>query len=42
MLEGDLWAATMSLEASGVRIVVLDVALGDAQKLLEVTRMEGE
>jgi hypothetical protein len=34
-LEGDLRAATTSLEASGARVAVLEVALGNTQKLLE-------
>jgi predicted DNA-binding ArsR family transcriptional regulator len=42
MLEGDLRAASASLEASGVRVAALEVALGDAQKLLEVACMEGK
>jgi hypothetical protein len=36
MMEGDLWTATASLEASGARVAALEVTLGDAQKLLEV------
>jgi hypothetical protein len=42
MLEGDLRVASASLEASGVRVAALEVALGDAQKLLEVARTEGK
>jgi hypothetical protein len=42
MLEGNLRAATVSLEASGARVAALEVALGDAQKLLEVARTEGK
>jgi hypothetical protein len=41
-LEGDLRAATTSLEASGVRVAVLEVALGNTQKLLEDARTEGK
>jgi hypothetical protein len=42
VLEGDLRAATTLLETSGARVVVQEVALGDAQKLLEVTHTLGK
>jgi hypothetical protein len=32
---------TASLETSGARVAALEVALGDAHKLLEVARAEG-
>jgi hypothetical protein len=41
-LEGDLRMTTASLETSGARVAALEVALGDAHKLLEVTRVEGK
>jgi hypothetical protein len=41
-LEGDLQTTTTSLETLGGRVVALEVALGDAHKLLEVERAEGQ
>jgi hypothetical protein len=41
-LEGDLQTTTTSLETSGGRVVALEVSLGDAHKLLEVERTEGQ
>jgi hypothetical protein len=41
-LEGDLRTTTVSLETSGARVAMLEVALGDAYKLLDVAHAEGK
>jgi hypothetical protein len=42
MLEGDLWAANLSLEVSVVRVAGLEAALVSTKKLLESVRTEGK